>query len=385
MIVPITNVKSIQIDNNISFKEIEQIRKNSGKLDLSNLNNKNLSDDKDNLYSSTVITTLASNTQDSENKIKNINNEINHLNLFAKNKNNNIHSRNKNKNRNKIERKNFSSNEKFSQINLSNRYNSNEINKNINEIENNSNQIDILNNIQKNDINLNYENQNLEENIFYISIKSYEEFIQDFINQTQNILNELLKDNSQFKMNLYNEIKDSDLDNLLLDLEKHIKLLKYNYLHVLVKKHYTKEKKDKINTIKSSNIIKKRKNFSAFYQKMICEIKQKTKLDNIEYTKKYINKIVEILNLNKTISSFEIKYSKKLHNEEKKFSPEILYFRFDKIKDENNIKEKNGSILKILKDNIDKKIIISTTIIILILYGMNYLSSFYNSNDNNYK
>ena len=111
---------------------------------------------------------------------------------------------------------------------------------------------------------------------------------------------------------------------------------------------------------------------------MICEIKQKTKLDNIEYTKKYINKIVEILNLNKTISSFEIKYSKKLYNEEKKFSPEILYFRFDKIKDENNIKEKNGSILKILKDNgiIDKKIIISTTIIIIILYGMNYLSSF---------
>ena len=387
MIVPITNVKSIQIDNNISIKEIEQIRKNSSKLDLSNLNNKNLSDDKDNLYSSTVITTLASNTQDSENKIKNINNEINHLNLFAKNKNNNIHSRNKNKNRNKIERKNFSSNEKFSQINLSNRYNSNEINKNINEIENNSNQIDILNNIKKNDINLNYENQHLEENIFYISIKSYEEFIQDFINQTQNILNELLKDNSQFKMNLQNEIKDVDLDNLLLDLEKHIKLLKYNYLHVLVKKHYTKEKKDKINTIKSSNIIKKRKNFSAFYQKMICEIKQKTKLDNIEYTKKYINKIIEILNLNKTISSFEIKYSKKIYNEETKFSPEILYFRFDKIKDENNIKEKNGSILKILKDNgiIDKKIIISTTIIIIILYGMNYLSSFYNSNDNNYK
>ena len=295
MIVPITNVKSIQIDNNISIKEIEQIRKNSSKLDLSNLNNKNLSDDKDNLYSSTVITTLASNTQDSENKIKNINNEINHLNLFAKNKNNNIHSRNKNKNRNKIERKNFSSNEKFSQINLSNRYNNNEINKNINEIENNSNQIDILNNIQKNDINLNYENQNLEENIFYISIKSYEEFIQDFINQTKNILNELLKGNSQLKMSLYNEIKDSDLDNLLLDLEKHIKLLKYNYLHVLVKKHYTKEKKDKINAIKSSNIIKKRKNFSAFYQKMICEIKQKTKLDNIEYTKKYINKIIEIL------------------------------------------------------------------------------------------
>ena len=188
-------------------------------------------------------------------------------------------------------------------------------------------------------------------------------------------------------MSLYNEKNDSDLDNLLLDLEKHIKLLKYNYLHVLVKKHYTKEKKDKINAIKSSNIIKKRENFSAFYRKMICEIKQKTKLDNIEYTKKYINKIIEILNLNKTISSFEIKYSKKLYNEETKFSPEILYFRFDKIKDENNIKEKNGIILKILKDNgiIDKKIIISTTIIIIILYGMNYLSSFYNSNDNNYK
>ena len=130
----------------------------------------------------------------------------------------------------------------------------------------------------------------------------------------------------------------------------------------------------------------KRKNFSTFFQKMINKIEEKLKLDNIEYKKKYINKILEILICHKTINQFEIKYSKKIYNEETKFSPEILYNRFDKIMNENNLGEKNRSIFKILKDNgiINKKIIFSTTIIIPILYGITYLSSFYN-NDNIYK
>ena len=81
----------------------------------------------------------------------------------------------------------------------------------------------------------------------------------------------------------------------MLDLERNIKLLKYNHLYILVKKHYTREKEDKINIIKRGNIIMKRKNFSTFFQKMINKIEEKLKIDNIEYKKKYINKILEIL------------------------------------------------------------------------------------------
>ena len=392
MIVPTTNINSILIDNSyISIEEIEQIRKNNIKDDFSYLDKKKLSADKNYLNSSTIITTL-----DSENKIKNgCNNDINNFNLLINNNNNNIHSRNKS--RNKIERKNNLPHEKSSKINLSNEYNSNEINKGNSfsnkNVKENENKIDTLNKIHLSNYNEqdkkydNFENQYSKENKFYVSIESYEEFIQNFINQTQKIMNELLSNNnSQSKIVIHNEKKGTDLDKLMLDLERNIKLLKYNHLYILVKKHYTREKEDKINIIKRGNIIMKRKNFSTFFQKMINKIEEKLKLDNIEYKKKYINKILEILICHKTINQFEIKYSKKIYNEETKFSPEILYNRFDKIMNENNLGEKNRSIFKILKDNgiINKKIIFSTTIIIPILYGITYLSSFYN-NDNIYK
>ena len=354
------------------------------------MDKKKLSADKNYLNSSTIITTL-----DSENKIKNgCNNNINNFNLLINN-NNNIHSRNKS--RNKIERKNNLPHEKSSKINLSNEYNSYEINKGNSfsnkNVKENENKIDTLNKIHLSNYNEqdkkydNFENQYSKENKFYVSIESYEEFIQNFINQTQKIMNELLSNNnSQSIIVIHNEKKGTDLDKLMLDLERNIKLLKYNHLYILVKKHYTREKEDKINIIKRGNIIMKRKNFSTFFQNMINKIEEKLKLDNIEYKKKYINKILEILICHKTINQFEIKYSKKIYNEETKFSPEILYNRFDKIMNENNLGEKNRSIFKILKDNgiINKKIIFSTTIIIPILYGITYLSSFYN-NDNIYK
>ena len=203
MIVPTTNINSILIDNSyISIEEIEQIRKNNIKDDFSYLDKKKLSVDKNYLNSSTIITTL-----DSENKIKNgCNNDINNFNLLINN-NNNIHSRNKS--RNKIERKNNLPHKKSSKINLSNEYNSYEINKGNSfsnkNVKENENKIDTLNKIHLSNYNEqdkkydNFENQYSKENKFYVSIESYEEFIQNFINQTQKIMNELLSNNNWFR------------------------------------------------------------------------------------------------------------------------------------------------------------------------------------------
>ena len=212
MIVPTTNINSILIDNSyISIEEIEQIRKNNIKDDFSYLDKKKLSVDKNYLNSSTIITTL-----DSENKIKNgCNNDINNFNLLINN-NNNIHSRNKS--RNKIERKNNLPHKKSSKINLSNEYNSYEINKGNSfsnkNVKENENKIDTLNKIHLSNYNEqdkkydNFENQYSKENKFYVSIESYEEFIQNFINQTQKIMNELLSNNnSQSIIVIHNEKK----------------------------------------------------------------------------------------------------------------------------------------------------------------------------------
>ena len=386
--VPVTNIKKIIIDTNTSIEEIEQIRKNN----ISFLNKKNYTNDNDNFNVSTILTTFDKNTQNSENIIKKGNIEINQFNLLEK-KNLTAHSRNKS--RNKVDQNNSLFNQRSSLINISSELNSCEINQGNsnekNEIkhkEKKINKINVISNIQINNdkqnqkiINhLSFASNSHDEKKFYISKESYEEFFLNIIKQTQNLMNELLEKNSKLISNNFNKNKDQELSNLILDLEKQIKILKYNYLCVLIKKHFSKTKTEKLKIIKFANIPYKREIFYKYYQKILNKIKQDITLDNIN-KKLYIDKIIQMLKNYKTISKFDIKYTKKIFKEENKITPEILDSKFRVINNRNNIKEDNGNILKVLKDNniINKKIVVSTSVIIPILYGINYLMHFYNN------
>ena len=305
--------------------------------------------------------------------------------------NENIHSRNRS--RNKIDQNNSLFHKKSSLLNLSNGYNSYEINKGNSsqskDKENKINKFNIINNIhissdkqnQKDNNYLTFASNNLEEKKFYISIESYEEFIKKIINQTQNLMNELLSDNnSKLIINNQNNNDDSELDKLLLDLEKQIKTLKYNYLCVLIQKHFSKTREEKLKVIRNFNIQNKREVFYDFCQNMFNKIKENIILNNIN-KKKYISKILQILKNYKTINKFDIKYTKKIYKAENKITQEILDARFKVINNINSKKETEKSILKTLKDKniINKKVVVTTTVIIPILYGLNYLLYFYNN------
>ena len=374
--IPVTKIKSISLVIKTNIEEIEQVRKNNYKGNISFLNKINYNNDN---FS----------TQNSDNIIKK-GDEINQFNLLEKN-NENIHSRNRS--RNKIDQNNSLFHKKSSLLNLSNGYNSYEINKgNSNQSkdkENKINKFNIINNIhisndkqnQKDNNYLTFASNNLEEKKFYISIESYEEFIKKIINQTQNLMNELLSDNnSKLIINNQNNNDDSELDKLLLDLEKQIKTLKYNYLCILIQKHFSKTREEKLKVITNFNIQNKREVFYDFCQNMFNKIKENIILNNIN-KKKYISKILQILKNYKTINKFDIKYTKKIYKAENKITPEILDARFKVINNINNKKEPEKSILKTLKDKniINKKVVVTTTVIIPILYGLNYLLYFYNN------
>ena len=374
--IPVTKIKSISLDIKTNIEEIEQVRKNNYKGNISFLNKLNYNNDN---FS----------TQNSDNIIKK-GDEINQFNLLEKN-NENIHS--KNRSRNKIDQNNSLFHKKSSLLNLSNGYNSYEINKgNSNQSkdkENKINKFNIINNIhissdkqnQKDNNYLTFASNNLEEKKFYISIESYEEFIKKIINQTQNLMNELLSDNnSKLIISSQNKNDDLELDKLLLDLEKQIKILKYNYLCVLILKHFSKTREEKLKVIRNFNIQNKREVFYDFCQNMFNKIKENIILNNIN-KKKYISKILQILKNYKTINKFDIKYAKKIYKAENKITPEILDARFKVINNINNKKEPEKSILKTLKDKniINKKVVVTTTVIIPILYGLNYLLYFYNN------
>ena len=394
--VLLTNVKPILIDSFTNCEEIENIRKNGNKDKISIINKtNNYTIDNDNNNVSTVIMTLDKYTQSSDNNIiRTDHKEINQFNMIETN---NLNSHSRNRGRNMIEHNNSLPYKNTSLVNLSSGFNSYEIKqggsnvkKNTKETKEKKIEFNILNNIQinnddnqnKNNINfLNFINKINGENKLYISIESYEEFIKDIIIQTQNILDELLIDNNHGLIsNIPYNKNNLELDNLLLELEKNIKFLKYNYLSILVQKHYSKTREEKINVINNYNIPNKREIFYIFYQNMLNIFKEKIKLEDINYKKNYIDKIIQILNNYKTISKIEIKDAKNIYKEENKISPEILESKWDANYNGKNVKGQNN-ILKILENNniINKKIVITTSVMIPLLYGINYLIDFYNN------
>ena len=413
--IPKANIKAISISLNMSLDKIENIRKNNIKDNIYNMsysNRKNYSSDssiKNDVGNiSTVMTTFEKYpnifSPNSQSNIKYENAQINQFNLMEKKIMNNNH--NKNRSRNKIDQNNSLFYKKSSLLNLSGGYISyeikqgnskenNDINEKINSYEKSEiiinkpnllNNIHIYNNKGNNnfDNNKSFANNSIDEIKLYISIQSYEELIQSIISQIQELKNKLLLvPNSNLIINISKVKNNSDIENIILELQKNVKKLKYNYLCLLIEKHYATTRKEKINIIKKANIKIKREIFYSFCQNMFNKLKEKLILDNDDSKKKYLNKILEILNNYKTISKFDIKYTKKIYMEEKKISPEILEQRFNLIYNENNnIEEKNNTIFQILKSNniSSKKIVITTSVIIPILYGINYLMYFYNNN-----
>ena len=367
-------IKKISLDVNFDFNEIESKKIKNKKLN-SSYGLKNNCDNE-----AIAITNLLK--KNSSNKNNELNKDIN-TDQFNLNENMNI---NKNRSRNKINKNNsllYINNS----LNLSN--NTNEIE----EIDKNTKKLNMLNNIQINDKSqdsksnnqfLSFMNNTFDENKLYISTKSYEEFIQYIIKQTQDMNNELLKEpNINYNISKISNENFDSLNNLLSEFDKNVRLLKYSHLSLLIQKHFLKTKIEKINLIKKANIIDKREFLYKNYLNMINNLKEKLKFAKIDEKKKYINIILQILNQHKIISKFEIKYTKKIFIENKKISAEYLDFIFKQKNEENNkIKEegKESFIKNIKNDNSGKKIAISTTVIIPILYGISYLLYYYNNN-----
>jgi len=225
--------------------------------------------------------------------------------------------------------------------------------------------------IDKNDDNILLENKKL-----FISINSYEEFIQKCISKAKEIkvklINIIKKDNNFMnKDNIFVDKAKNDIDYKISLFENELKLLKNYYLCLLVKKHYLKKKSEKIKLIKYMNIKEKRDMFKISYLNLINFIQEKFKFDDCKF-EIYINKIIYIIEKYKNISKYDIKYTKKIYKEENELSPYTL-----DIKKFTNIKGSNF-LQKLLNDDLNtKKIIISTSIILPILYGINYFMSFY--------
>ena len=400
--IPKVNIKPLSISLFMDLDKIENKSNNNVKENISYSNKKNYSSDssiKNDVGNiSTVMTTFEkypntfSPNSHTNKKVGDF--QINHFNLIENKNMNNNH--NKNRSRNKIDQNNSLFYKKSSLLNLSGGYISYEVNqgnsKEKNDVNEKINSSILLNNIHiknekgnnKFDNYLSFANNSIDEIKSFISIQSYEELIQNIFSQTQELKNKLLlSPNSNLIMNISNEKNKSEIENILLEFQKNIKTLKYNYLCVLIEKHYATTRNEKINIIKNANMQIKRNNFYSFCQNMFNKLKEKLSFENDDSKKKYLNKILEILNNYKTISKFDIKYTKKIYKEENKISHEILDKRFNLINNENSIKEeKSNSIFQILKSNniSSKKIVVTTSVIIPILYGINYLMYFYNNN-----
>ena len=243
----------------------------------------------------------------------------------------------------------------------------------------------VINNNNKNNKMDGYKNNNNSKNHkLFISKESYEEFIQELILKTYEIkVNLMLADNiTNLKNNLILNDKilknkcQKELNEILISFEKKVKLLKNYYLCLLVQKHFLKTKAEKEKLIKEINIKNKREIFYKAYLNVIENIRDKFKFDLNENNKIYLDKIINILKKYKTIYKFDIKYAKRIFKEENDLSP----YNLD-IKNNNVFSELLKGIFK--NDLNYKKILVSTSIILYLLYGINYLYLLLTKNDYN--
>ena len=234
--------------------------------------------------------------------------------------------------------------------------------------------IDKINKINKMDIS---QDLNLKKHTFYISKESYEEFIDQLILKTyekkvnlylSNSNNTNSKDNSILNDKVSENKEQKELDDILTSFEEKVKLLKNNYLCLLVRKHFLKKKSDKEKLIKDINMLNKREIFYKEYLNVVDIIRQKFKSEFDENNKIYLDKIINILKKYKTISKSDIIYTKRIFLEENDLSPSTLDTEDD---------NKFSKLIKgLFKDNSNsKKILVATSIVLPLFYGINYLMS----------
>ena len=107
---------------------------------------------------------------------------------------------------------------------------------------------------------------NLDDGKFCISVKSYEEFIKHFINQTENLKNKLLTNkNSQIIENNQNTNKYQDIDDLVVELEKEL-YTKLNSMLDQLKKHQIQQQANALKLQQEISMLKKEK--LDLYQKI---------------------------------------------------------------------------------------------------------------------
>ena len=236
------------------------------------------------------------------------------------------------------------------------------------------------NNLELNDLS----KKNITKKKLYISKESYEELIKEFISKTQDLKIKSKIDNKSYILennnedlpilnsNILEKHNQKEIENNLVTFEHELKLLKNIYLCLLIKKHFLKKKSEKLKLIKDTNIINKLDLFNKSYENKINYIKEKFKFENEGKINIYYDKIINILKKYKNITKYEIKYTKKIYKEENDLSPYTLDIKCPE--------DKNNNLIEnfISKDLNTKKIIISTSIILPIIYAINYLISFYN-------
>ena len=313
------------------------------------------------------------------------NNTINYINKKGQNikKNNNVNTPETKINKYELKKKSHNSSD----------YKNNEQNISFSSLE----EDELLINIQKTSINNKSNNNDFLKNTsikdnskknnnkkLYISIKSYEDLIQELISHTDNLKNNIDNKNYNnlniiksfiFKDNIMENNNIEEINNYLLTFEQNVQLLKNQYLCLLVKKHFLKNKFEKIKLIKDINIKNKRELFKNSYSNLIKNIQERLKYDNNDIKIFYFNKIINILERYKNITKYDIKYTKKIYVEENELSPYNLDIKTDS-KNQTKINNIFGGLF--VNDSKIKKIITSTTIILPILYGINYLMSLYN-------
>ena len=203
-----------------------------------------------------------------------------------------------------------------------------------------------------------------------LSLAQYENLIKDLLLDVNEQKKKLKNANYNIRNDLIIDVTSNEYINKQINnFEKKLIEIKNDYIYVMVKKHYIKDKKEKEKFINNFNIDQKRNDFIIEFKKLI-EILEKS-VKSLQKAENY-RKLGEILENFKTISNEEIKKAKFIHkqkkledyrnneNNKKNIHKNSVF--------ENIIKSKNKGINK-------KKIVMFGTILLPLCYICNYLYS----------
>ena len=250
--------------------------------------------------------------------------------------------------------------------------------------------------IGKNKIEFLNNNKNSNSPIYKIKIKSYYNILKKIaktkrlplsLSQYENLIRDLLLDVNEQKKKLKNtnynilkylkkdEINNEYINNKINDFGKKLLGIKMDYIYVMVKKHYIKDKMEKEKFINQFNIEQRRNDFITEYKKL-TEILKKS-MNSLQKEENY-RKLGELLEKYKSINNEEIKKAKFMNKQNKLYGYENIEknkknIEKRKIRFENIVKNKSKGINK-------KKIILFGSVLLPLCYIFNYLYTNITSN-----